>query len=737
MPIPSDQLYTKFVVVDPKARISSVLQALPADRNERVWTYVLQPQADGRYLAVLWKDVEQLARDEGVVSDSSLFSSLYGLPDPIAAVEQSSMSKQSAQDLRDAQPGKCLVVLSEGQVIGLMYTFMRDAEPLGDDPFAGLLPSDFSGPIVLGEEGLPAEMPPAIGKDVEVPPTSALLGEETTAAEEAPPAPDNRVINAWLEDVDGKDMPAEQPLQVGNAYDLKFNVDAPKESARLTAAIDVNKLFLSLPPEQQTVDLLVMIETDDFTINGDDQQLLKVPRTGRSRNTATFNIEPKRNGPGVVKAFFYANNRVFQKMTITIQVGPAAASGPAMEASIQGLTMASAMNAPARQDTPVNLMIIQKEAGYQFILQGVGAMRAFLNLSETQIAELVAQTREVFKGIVYTLVGSQYVYQLDDTNISADVHAATLKTMAKHGTLMYRKLFYGPGSGPDARAMGDLLRKLSEEHQLHVEIVAERFTFPWSMLYSRADLKPDLSNVDPEGFWGFKHVIEYTPEFASATPVSFVPEITVPGKLGVSFVCNNGIDTQMKRPIIQGQRDYFQTLSDISMTEYPTTTDLYALLNNPDQPSQVLYFYCHAVSNLPGDKGGVGGSKVILSDGPATLDDLNFAAGTDQPPLKSAPLVFMNCCQSAELSPYLYDGLVPYLITKGARGVIGTEVDTPALFAAEFAKEFLTRFFKGNQKLGELLLDMRREYLLKKNNVMGLVYALHSSGEIFINRAAS
>jgi hypothetical protein len=283
--------------------------------------------------------------------------------------------------------------------------------------------------------------------------------------------------------------------------------------------------------------------------------------------------------------------------------------------------------------------------------------------------------------------------------------------------------------------MGDLLRRLSKDHQLHIEILAERFTFPWSMLYLRDDLKPDLSNVDPEGFWGFKHVIEYTPEFAIATPVNFVPEITVSGNLGLSFVCNTTIDTQMNRPIIAGQRDFLKTVQGITMTECPTTTELCNLLNNPDDPSQVLYFYCHAVSNLPGEKGGVGGSKVVLSDGPITLDDLNFNAPLDKPPLKSAPLVFMNCCQSAELSPYLYDGLVPYLITKGARGVIGTEVDTPALFASEFAQQFLTRFVAGGQRLGDLLLDMRREYLLNKNNVMGLVYALHSSGEIYVQRS--
>jgi CHAT domain len=731
MPIPAEDLYTSFVVVASNTTVKDVLKQLPQDRNQRVWMYVVLPAAGGRYLAVLWKEIEEIARAMGDI-DLLPISALEGLPQPVEAIEQGSMGQRAARDLQAAQPGHRLVVLADGKVVGLLAETLRAAESLGEDPFAAAAkPSDFGGPIVLGgdEEAPP---PPEVS-----PPTSGVLGEGQPA-QPAQAAVDNRSINAWLTDVDGTKIPPDQPLQVGNTYDLKFNVDAPMAGARASLAIDVSKLFQSLPPEQQTVDLLVMIETDDFTINGDDQQVIAVPRTGRSKNTATFNIEPKRNGEGVIKAFFYANNRVFQKMTITLQVGPKLADAPAMNMQVSGLTMSSAMSmAVRRDDKPVNLMIIKKEAGYQFILQGVGAMRAFLNLSETQIAELVGQTREVFKGIVYTMVNNQYLYQLENTTIPPEVHAATLKTMAKHGTLMYRKLFYGPGSGPDARAMGELLRKLSQEHQLHIEIVAERFTFPWSMLYARDDLKPDLSNVDPEGFWGFKHVIEYTPEFAVGTPINFVPEIKVADKVGLSFISNTTIDTQMGRPIIAGQRDFFKSAPGLAMTEYPTTTDLYNLLNDPDHAAQVLYFYCHAVSNLPGEKAGVGGSKVVLSDGPATLDDLNFAAPLDKPPLKNAPLVFMNCCQSAELSPYLYDGLVPYLITKGARGVIGTEVDTPALFAAEFAKEFLTRFAQGGQKLGDILLDMRREYLLNKNNVMGLVYALHSSGEIYISRGAN
>lgn len=61
---------------------------------------------------------------------------------------------------------------------------------------------------------------------------------------------------------------------------------------------------------------------------------------------------------------------------------------------------------------------------------------------------------------------------------------------------------------------------------------------------------------------------------------------------------------------------------------------------------------------------------------------------------------------------------------------------TPALFAAEFAKEFLKRFIAGGKPLGELLLEMRREYLEQKNNISGLVYALYSSGDVVVRREA-
>lgn len=707
MPIPSEDLYKNYIVATLDTIAESLLPRLPSNRVDRMYHFVVVPVGDSRYYAILWKDIEELASRRNI--RSMPISALQELLVSVEAVEQNSMGEKAAREIRDLQPGKRLVVLSQGSVIGLLCERFLSSDPTaGDDPFS------------FSVETFPMETNGATEKP------QTLSVEEPTATKPS----DQRVINAWI-----ADMSKDEPLQLGSTYELKLNVDRPREDSLVTAG-GIEDVLRQLPAEQQQVEILVVLESDDFTIYGSDQQTLIVPREGKSKNTVTFTIEPKKQGPGVVKALFITNNRVFQKMTITLQVGALLPQTLAWESQASGMTMGSVMAQPARPaGQAVNLVIIKREAGYQFIVQSTGVARAFLNLSETQIAELILKAREDLKNIVYTIKDGKYVYQSEDTAIPTDIHVASLKTLARLGYFLYQKLFYAPGNGPDAHAMGELLRSLSQQNQLHVEIVAERFIFPWALLYDRDPL--DLDSVDPQGFWGFKHIVEYMPEFSSATPVNFTPNIQVSDKLGIGFVFNTTIDNQLSKAVVKAQREFLPTLPNVSVTEYPNTTDLYNLLKNPDTPAQLLYFYCHAVSNLPGDKGGVGGSKMLLSDGAVQLDELNIYAPTNRAPLKNAPLVFLNACQSAELSPYLYDGLVPYLVSRGARGVIGTEVDTPALFAAEFAQEFLRRFTSGGLSLGELLLAMRREYLTQKNNVMGLVYALYSSGDIIVQRVTT
>jgi hypothetical protein len=148
----------------------------------------------------------------------------------------------------------------------------------------------------------------------------------------------------------------------------------------------------------------------------------------------------------------------------------------------------------------------------------------------------------------------------------------------------------------------------------------------------------------------------------------------------------------------------------------------------------LFYFYCHGISKDVDEKGGISKSMLVFSgNGKLTYDDLKLYASPDDQ-LPNAPLVFINACESAQLSPLVYDGFVPYFMSKGARGVIGTEVETPALFAVEWAKRFFDRFLHG-ETLGEIFLALRKEFYEKNNNLLGLLYALYVDGDTKIEPA--
>jgi hypothetical protein len=141
-----------------------------------------------------------------------------------------------------------------------------------------------------------------------------------------------------------------------------------------------------------------------------------------------------------------------------------------------------------------------------------------------------------------------------------------------------------------------------------------------------------------------------------------------------------------------------------------------------------MYLYCHAVTNGPEDPGGITASHfVFTNDEELSLAELD-AEAAELPALPGSPLVFINACESGELRPEFYDGFIPYFMSKGARGVIGTECQTPAIFATEWAMRFFPRFLSG-EPLGELFYDLRREFLDQHGNPLGLLYNVYCDGD--------
>jgi len=208
-------------------------------------------------------------------------------------------------------------------------------------------------------------------------------------------------------------------------------------------------------------------------------------------------------------------------------------------------------------------------------------------------------------------------------------------------------------------------------------------------------------------------------------------------RLAVSVNVNSTIDTQLGGSYVADTNAWWANAQAarkrVGVTSRTTSADVMRALADVATDDQILYFYCHAESVGLDDPGGPDASALVLSDARITLADLNLDAPTTTP-LRGKPLVFINACESAELSPAFYDGFVPYFMAKGARGVIGTQCKTPALFAVEWAKRFFDRFLDG-AALGEAFLDLRREFLAKHGNPLGLLYAVHCDGDTRIEPA--
>lgn len=789
MPIPREELLITypdgtpaFVTLAPGATVADALGALPARRSQRAWTYVLAPLPDGTFVAPRWIEVELLALAVGQDITARRLDELLALRDqidpqqviaagtkriraadlparfqPVRAVEQAATSMAQAREQRDAHPAARLIILSGGQVLGLFVTELLSGVEPPADPFA-------RGPAVLSPS-MPAPMPPPLlnfETSAEPPPVLAVGAEPAPA-----PADDNRVVNGWLEGW-SQDSPAaaertwrrierDEPLLQGLTYELKIEVDAPRAGALFsgdTSKLEgVAELFRRTDADEVTILVELVVDPAEFRLYEEPSARLIVPREVRpSKNRVTFSLEPLKPGQLTIKVMCYALRQPFMerevKVTVTDQAGVAVRGGQKNAITVQqrGLTMAGAMSRIAREPAGerISLYIAELTNEYQFILTGATVMRATVRLDRDTVRSALANARKDFLDqFVMKKVGRTWVYLAEDPAIPPEVYRADLEELALIGRDLFTAVFYGRlgKKSLDAAAMGDRLRQLSKAHTLDIKIVSDSFMFPWQLMYDRPD---DGSPVDPDGFWGFKHIIQYMPEFSAGGLVGFGNEITVEGKLPVTVIYDQNIDAQFGFPVVASQRQRFADTPGIQLTELLTKDQVLALFRDQDAPP-LIYLYIHNVSLFPGEAGkdaqgkelpfGTDGSQLFVSDGAVLLRDIKRRASVELPPFKNAPLIFVNACQSAELQPGQFDGLLPYLMQRGARGAIGTEVNTPVNFAARFGAELIAEFAQGEKTLGELLLDKRRAYRDQHNNIMGLIYALYSSGDLIVERA--
>jgi len=538
----------------------------------------------------------------------------------------------------------------------------------------------------------------------------------------APVAPAQRYVNVALED-----QAADTILQAGAWYTLALDVDVGQHADALTTApFSDASLF---PQGVDETAITVQLDSADFDIP-DPIRPLRVPRSGKSRNKARFEISPLHEGASSLTATLHRDGNFLQSIAITFVIG--GTTPVPVQTTARGRSVSAAT---ALRPRDVSVTMTLRDGGYDCLAIGAVAARAHLPLQPAFLASAIdAARREMMKVVMHQDASGAYVFQTGIDIADADRDFA-LKTMARAGALLFQKVFFGPAAGDDSKRIGSFLRTVASDpaRRLELQVVAETAPIPWALLYI-GDASTGAT-LDWDLFLGMRHVIE---EIPLQTNMAVIDEpIGSDPRLAVSVNVNSTIDTQLGGSYVADTNAWWANAQAarkrVGVTSRTTSADVMRALADAATDDQILYFYCHAESVGLDDPGGPDASALVLSDARITLADLNLDAPTTTP-LRGKPLVFINACESAELSPAFYDGFVPYFMAKGARGVIGTQCKTPALFAVEWAKRFFDRFLDG-AALGEAFLDLRREFLAKHGNPLGLLYAVHCDGDTRIEPA--
>lgn len=582
-----------------------------------------------------------------------------------------------------------------------------------------------------GEQAaLPADDP---APDVGVPPADAgmeptespgLMGGDSGRTEADPPGdappPQQVYINAVIDGYAGG------PLDVDTQYGLDFSVDAQKnETPGAIAAVAADQ---ALRPPGQAVELTVDLYGNGFRI-GDTRATLHLNTQGLSVDKAHFDITPLQEGQGELTAFVSRDGNIVQKITMTLPVGP----GEQGEAKVEsiGRPVAEVGQLTRRR---IGLHIAPEGNGYCCTVYGGASRRVHIPIMNGELATAINLLRDSLLDVVEMQDGNELVFQ---TRIDIPPEAAThsLRILARAGRRLFRRIFFHDSASTDCQDLG---RWLIEEANTDgpgftMQIVGDQFPVPWAALYLDPNVEWNENDINWRRFLGMKHVIEQLPMGDLRSGTQIVPAAD---GMGVSLNINQHIKP---KDVITRQEEFWKGrargVPALNLRSSGTTEELVASLNDAQAADRILYFYCHAKSvGLRGD--GPDASSITMGENNwITLGDLRDFAPVETT-LAGAPLIFLNACESAELSPLFYNGFVSYFMRKGARGVIGSECKIPVLFAEAWAKSFFGDFLDG-EPLGELILMQRRRFFLEHNNILGLLYGVHCNTDTQIMRAAA
>jgi len=566
-------------------------------------------------------------------------------------------------------------------------------------------------------------------------------------------------------------VPEGEPLHADRWYELEVGVRV--EPTGISPA-DGKPRPIRQPRQGGDVVLLVTAESKSYEIN-ERVRTLTLPPGGDTppSKCALFQVRPRslstseRDRAKIEIRIFYKLN-LLEAVTIRAEVadeedGEGSQLGLSKPISYVHQKFLKQEYSDFDDLAPRELHIDVQRPGNNFVLTFTLTDRAGNELALTgstdltpdDLEDMLLKAREIFESQALSKTFVQGVE--GKTGQWRD----NLRDLASHGNFCWKKLFK-----QDAQGSLFQIGKFLEENppaedgiiQVTVRKEARQFIFPWSLLYPKA--VPEQKNPPPEtrDFWGWRCVIE---QRVGDSPSHTDAPVPIDGKLNLAFMLWEEFrNAKDQKKLMTDLVSRSAGTLEVSAPPITKKEDFTRLIHNLD--AQILYFYTHGHTRL--QQGDLGYGKVLKSfikryenleaNNPArkTLKPvydaikgdkeekfqhdeswielskgrIRYSELLDIPELSTQPLVFLNMCESAQITPSLSDGFIDFFLNRRARAVIGTECMMTVEFAHPFAESVLEGLLAG-EPLGQVMLDARRQFI-KQKNPLGLAYTLFGSG---------
>jgi hypothetical protein len=567
-----------------------------------------------------------------------------------------------------------------------------------------------------------------------------------------------RVVNVGL--IAGDDrLPARATLEPSGFYQLAVQIGLPMEWTliRNTKVIPEGELVRQYSDDG--VELRVLVFAPAFEL-ADTEYRLMLPRPPRSSSELRIDLRaPPKAGRHRIRVGIYHRNNLLQSVLMHVHVQAADYSQPGhanIEAEVEfalSETLTSPWRMPART---VNFLSNARDDGtHTFVIVGDPFRKQF-DFDGGQMNEAVGEVRKSLYSIAADTTTNKPKYRFDANNCATVAQLEQdLASLAELGYALYTKIV----TAEDSDFENKLQRALGASGST-IQVSATKsaqYVFPWALVYDQPlvvgqlslcpqfamDLqtassvhlslanavclakgcphREDVSIVCPSGFWGFKHLIEQPLSVASKPNAQGSADVVLDlnvGPGGMAMPALMAISRQLEQ--VAAHAAELRKPSSFQFLVKDTKAEVGLYMKDAALAGMhLIYFYCHGGRERSRTWLGIGSKeRLVPSDLHAWKIDWTGVT----------PLVFINGCHTADLTP---DDLLNFNQVFGhcrAAGVIGTEIDMPEGLARDFARGFFEKFGNGST-VGEALQHQRLS-LLERCNLLGLAYTAYCSSSL-------